>query len=120
MTRTSLENGETDQGIESSRGGWFRGVAGFSYKTQDILAQLFELSEKRNVPPQDIALVYIGTGEFDHALEWLTKARRERLARLIWLRVHPKVVCAYNIPAFTWRNSDAMVCDLLRVPVNVS
>ena len=36
------------------------------------------MSQRRNVPPEYIAIVYEGLGERDHALEWFERAYKER------------------------------------------
>ena len=53
------------------------------------LDNLLKRSEREYVPAYDIALIYIGLGERDLALDWLDKAYQERSAHLAYVMVEP-------------------------------
>jgi adenylate cyclase len=55
----------------------------------DILKQLKEQARQSVVPPQALALVYLGLGDHDRAVEELWKASDARTIRVPWLRVEP-------------------------------
>ena len=66
------------------------GVAGKKREARDMLAKLTALSQKKYVTPYGVALVYVGLGEKDHALNWLEKALEDRAHWLVWVRLDPR------------------------------
>lgn len=54
------------------------------------IAMLAELSSRRYVPAWNVAMVYAGLGESDHALDWLERAYETRDVRMTFLGVEPK------------------------------
>ena len=54
------------------------GVTGDRAGGHQVLKELLQMSQRRNVPPEYIAIVYEGLGERDHALEWFERAYKER------------------------------------------
>jgi predicted Zn-dependent protease len=50
------------------------GRAGRRSDAMHVLERLRALESKRLVRPTDYALVYLGTGEFDRAMDWFEKA----------------------------------------------
>jgi serine/threonine-protein kinase len=66
--------------------GCLYGLAGQRDKAQQALAELLELSAQRNVRRYDIALVFAGMGELDHAFEWLQRACERREGSLMFLK----------------------------------
>ena len=72
-------------------------------KKAEALALLHELQERAKgeyVSPYFIALVYVGLGDKDQALQWLQKAYQERSALLTWLKVEPKLDSLRSDPRF--------------------
>ncbi len=65
-------------------------VSGKRGEAQKALVKLKELSKSRYVSPYDVAVIYIGLGEKDQALEWLEKAYEDYSAWLLWLNVDPR------------------------------
>jgi hypothetical protein len=65
-------------------------VAGKRDGAQKILAELLALAQQKYVSSYDIALVYAGLGENEHALEWLEKAFEEHNGWLVFLNVEPR------------------------------
>src|SRR5262245_31368076 len=64
-----------------------------SGRREDALRVLDELqrsSGQRRASPFHFALIYVGLGEKDRAIELLNKACDERAERLVWLRVDPR------------------------------
>jgi eukaryotic-like serine/threonine-protein kinase len=88
---------------------------GEKQEAQEILAKLLSQSKRGYISAYDVALVYVGLGENDHAFEWLGKAIAERSvfvvhlnwdARLEPLRSDPRfaeLVQRLGIPAATVR-----------------
>jgi tetratricopeptide (TPR) repeat protein len=66
------------------------GLTGNRAAARRILGKLQELSKKKYVPADNIAVIYIGLGDKDRALEWLEKAREESCAgSILLLKVAP-------------------------------
>jgi tetratricopeptide (TPR) repeat protein len=62
-------------------------VSGHRSEARQSLARLEALSQTRYVAPYDVAVVYIGLGETDSAMEWLKKAYDDHSAWLIWIKL---------------------------------
>ncbi len=69
------------------------------------LAQLMDLAQRRYVRPFDLALIHLGLGEKDRAIEWLEAAYREGGNWMNYLRVEPQ---------FDRLRGDPRFADLLR------
>jgi TolB-like protein/DNA-binding winged helix-turn-helix (wHTH) protein/Tfp pilus assembly protein PilF len=54
------------------------GVTGDRAGGYQVLQELLQMSQRRNVPPEYVAIVYEGLGERDHALQWFERAYKER------------------------------------------
>jgi serine/threonine-protein kinase len=70
-----------------------------------ILEELKEMSRQKYVSPYDMAVLYVGLGEKDRAIEQLNKAYEERAGWVIYLKVEP---------LFDPLRSDVRFTDLLR------
>jgi TolB-like protein/tetratricopeptide (TPR) repeat protein len=75
-------------------------VAGRKEDALRVLGDLQKLSKERHVSPYSIALVYVGLGERDHALEWLERAYAERSPQLVVLKVEPRLDGIRSDPRF--------------------
>ena len=64
-------------------------VSGNRPEASKILNDLQKAPQQRYVSPYFIAVIYVGLGEDDRALEWLEKAYNERHPYLILLKVEP-------------------------------
>jgi hypothetical protein len=56
-----------------------------------LLAELTELSKRKDVNPWEFAIVYTGMGDKDRAFEWLDKAYNERRADVAWIKAEPRM-----------------------------
>ncbi|MGH9755266.1 MAG: protein kinase domain-containing protein [Blastocatellia bacterium] len=81
----------------SPRSTLIKSVLGYAYakagKREEALRVIDELQRspgERRVSPFHFALVHIGLGENDRAIELLDKAYDERTERLVWLRADPR------------------------------
>ena len=54
------------------------GVSGFRSQAQKVLKELKDLSGRRYVPPEYIAVVYEGLGDADATFQWFERAYQER------------------------------------------
>jgi eukaryotic-like serine/threonine-protein kinase len=85
--------------------GYALAKSGDRAEARALLAQLLKASNERYISPYNVALLYIGLGERDEALEWLERGIDQRDLRMTFLNVEPK-----------WNNlrSDPRFADLLR------
>lgn len=70
--------------------GYVWGLAGEAAKARKILREMLLIAAQRYIPPVNVAVMYLGLGEDDEAMEWLDKAYRDRDVRLSFLKVDPK------------------------------
>jgi len=75
-------------------------ISGKRDRAREVIENLRNLSERRYVPAFHIALVLVGLGETDQALEWLEKAYQERSDLLVYLRVDPRLDPLRGDPRF--------------------
>ncbi len=80
-------------------------LAGKHAKAQKIIDELVALAKTSYVSAWAVAIIYIGMGDKNHAMEWLEKAYQDRNASLVWLKVNPE---------FDPIRSDARFKDLLQ------
>ena len=80
---------EKDQALAAAPLGYIYGRLGRKEEALKILARANEMAQQTYFPPQEIAIIQLGIGDRDKALEWLEKAYDERFAYLIYLTVEP-------------------------------
>jgi eukaryotic-like serine/threonine-protein kinase len=88
---------EVEKAVALSRGaamftaelGYVRARLGQREEARGILRQLAEAAKERYTPALAFAVVHVGLGENDQALNWLEKAYEERFNRLAYLRREP-------------------------------
>jgi serine/threonine-protein kinase len=66
-------------------------VAGRSGEARGVLQHLMRLSETRYISQYDIALIHLGLGEPDQAIEWLERGYAERDHQTVFLKVDPRL-----------------------------
>jgi tetratricopeptide (TPR) repeat protein len=93
----SLSNGGP---LATAALGYALGAAGRVADARAILDELLELSTRRYVSAASIADVYLGLGERDQALEWLSTAVDERANAIGALRVNPRYDVLRKDPRF--------------------
>ncbi|HET7227347.1 MAG TPA: adenylate/guanylate cyclase domain-containing protein [Chthoniobacterales bacterium] len=83
------------------------GYLGFTYgrsgqkdKAVEAVNQLNELAQRRFVTPFCQAIVYLGLGEDNEAIDWLEKAYEERSTWIGWLKVQPMLDPLRSNPRF--------------------
>jgi serine/threonine protein kinase/tetratricopeptide (TPR) repeat protein len=81
--------------------GYAFGRAGQRAEAQQLLADLEQLSRKRNVSPMVPALIAIGLGEHDQAFAWLEKSYEDRAQMMSELSVEPVFDPLRPDPRFT-------------------
>jgi tetratricopeptide (TPR) repeat protein len=70
--------------------GYAYAKAGKREEAQRVIEDLQRSPGERRVSPFHLALVHIGLGENDRAIELLEKSFEERTERLVWLRADPR------------------------------
>jgi len=75
--------------IPTANLGYMRARLGQRDEARQILRQLSEDAQERYTPALAFAVVHLGLGENDQALNWLEKASEERFNRLAYLRREP-------------------------------
>jgi len=71
--------------------GYAYGVAGQRSEAEKVLAKLSEYAKDRYVSSYDLAVLYLGLGQKDQALDLLDKAFEERASYLAFLKGDPRV-----------------------------
>jgi DNA-binding winged helix-turn-helix (wHTH) protein/Tfp pilus assembly protein PilF len=69
--------------------GYVQGVCGQRLEAEKSLQNLLTISRQRYVPPYDIALVHVGLGRKQQALDWLERGYQERSRWMDTLSVSP-------------------------------
>jgi tetratricopeptide (TPR) repeat protein len=75
-------------------------VAGKNAEARQILDDLHRLAENQYVLPYGFALIHVGLGENDAALEWLEKAFEDRNSWMPYLQVEPRLDPLRSDPRF--------------------
>lgn len=73
---------------------------GRAEEARAVIAALESRSRERYVPPYATALIYVGLGEHDAALEWLERAFEARDIHLVFTTVDPRWDPLRNDPRF--------------------
>jgi tetratricopeptide (TPR) repeat protein len=108
-TRTATAILDRDNSAESrdlaavmSSSGYFKTVARIdSYdEALALLDTLQARARERYVPSYWLAFVYVGLGDNDQAVEWMSKAFQEHSAWLAWANVEPRFDSLRRDPRF--------------------
>ena len=114
LGRALVEAGALDEGIQrfeqaqrlGATGKYSAGLghayarAGRVAEARAILDRLIVERTQRYVSPHAIAVVHVGLGEHDAALDWLERAYESHDRALVWLRVHPRLDPLRGDPRF--------------------
>jgi hypothetical protein len=66
-------------------------VFGNKQEASRLLAEMTELSKRKDVSPWEFALVYTGMGDKDRGFEWLQKAYDQHSSDLPWIKADPRM-----------------------------
>jgi serine/threonine protein kinase/tetratricopeptide (TPR) repeat protein len=75
-------------------------LSGQTGEAKKILADLTDRSRQTYAPPFDVALAYVGLGDYDQAFAWLEKAHDERARPMLSLKVNPRLDPLRSDPRF--------------------
>jgi TolB-like protein/DNA-binding winged helix-turn-helix (wHTH) protein/tetratricopeptide (TPR) repeat protein len=81
------------------------GLSGNREKALQTLADLRELSKRHFISASDIAMIYLGLGDREHALQWLEKGFEDRPWGMVFMKVDPR---------FDGLRADSRFANLLR------
>jgi tetratricopeptide (TPR) repeat protein len=76
------------------------GASGNRSEAENVLAKLMEQSKKQYVSPFYVAIVYVGLGENDKAVDWLERAYRDRSNAIVFSKVDPQLDPLRSAPRF--------------------
>jgi TolB-like protein/Tfp pilus assembly protein PilF len=96
-TAFQLSEGNTEA---LSLKGYTLAVMGRRTEAGQVLRTLLETAHTRFVPPYNVALLFAGLNDADHAYQWLEKARLHRDVHMVFLTVEPKWDPFRNQPRF--------------------
>jgi Flp pilus assembly protein TadD len=80
--------------------GYAYAMAGKRNEARKILDELDQISKQKYVASAPVAIIYIGLGEKDQALQWLEKAYDERLWQMGMLKLAPVFDPLRSAPRF--------------------
>jgi TolB-like protein/Flp pilus assembly protein TadD len=80
--------------------GWAYGASGQAEEAGEVLSELDTRRRERYVRSLCFALVHIGLGDLDEALDWLEKAYEERDTYMVHLNIDPTFDCLRSHPRF--------------------
>jgi TolB-like protein/tetratricopeptide (TPR) repeat protein/predicted Ser/Thr protein kinase len=80
--------------------GYTYGVSGKREEALKVLDEMQELRKRSPIPPQEIALIYLGLGESDKAFTLFQQAAEEHFAPFAYLAVDPVLDKFHSDPRF--------------------
>jgi TolB-like protein len=99
----ALHRAEVSSGGNSkmiSLRGYILAKAGRRGEAEQVLSALETISHERYVPPYAFALIHVGLGHNERALDWLQHAYNVRDVHVIWLPMDPKLDPLRNETSF--------------------
>ena len=76
-------------------------LAGNTHKARRLVEKLTEQSSKQYVHESSVALIWIGLGKPDQAVEWLAKAHQGRCTDMVYAKTEPLLDPVRSDPRFT-------------------
>jgi len=80
--------------------GYVRALAGQRDEAQQIITELKELTPRRYMSPYYFAIVHLGLGEIDQAIDYLKSAYEERSGFMTFIKVEPMLDPLRSDPRF--------------------
>ena len=88
-------------------GAWYQGLLGYAYaisgdrpKAEQMLRELEEMAKRQYVNSTAFAMIYLGLGEKEKALNWLDKSYQDQESACWYLKVDPIYDSVRNEPRF--------------------
>jgi serine/threonine protein kinase/tetratricopeptide (TPR) repeat protein len=89
-----------DKRLAGAALGYTYGVMGKQAEARRVLNEMEALSKPTNLPPQEIALIYLGLGDMDNALIRLEQSAEDHFAPFAYLAVDPMFQRLHADPRF--------------------
>jgi serine/threonine-protein kinase len=89
-----------DKRLAGAALGYAYGATGRVADARRVLAEMMALLQPTNLPPQEIALIYLGLGDVDNALVWLEKSVEQHFAPSATLGIDPLFEKVHSNPRF--------------------
>ncbi len=89
-----------DKRLAGAALGYTYGVTGRSAEARQVLSEMQALSKPTNLPPQEIALIYLGLGDLDNAFPLLEQSAEQHFAPFATLPVDPLFEKLHSDPRF--------------------
>ena len=90
-----------DRRLAGAALGYTYGVTRRVVEARRVLAEMLALLQPTNLPPQEIALIYLGLGDVENALVWLKKSVDQHFAPATTLGIDPLFEKLLSDPRFT-------------------
>jgi DNA-binding winged helix-turn-helix (wHTH) protein/TolB-like protein/tetratricopeptide (TPR) repeat protein len=81
--------------------GYAQALSGNTATALKLVSELNQLSRRQYVPAFSVALVYVGLGDRDRALEWLARSYQDRSTHMVYAKVDPLLDPLRADPRFT-------------------
>jgi Flp pilus assembly protein TadD len=81
--------------------GYAQALSGNPAKARQLIQKLTARSRQEYVPALSIALIYIGLGERDHAMQWLSQSYQDRSSHMVYAKVDPLLDPVRSDPRFS-------------------
>jgi hypothetical protein len=88
-------------------GAWYQGLLGYAYaisgdrpKAEQVLRELEEMAKRQYVNSTTFAMIYLGLGEKEKALDWLDRSYQDQESACWYLKVDPIYDSVRNEPRF--------------------
>src|SRR6266536_2434286 len=88
-------------------GAWYQGLLGYAYaisgdrpKAEQMLRELEEMAKRQYVSSTAFAMIHLGLGEKEKALDWLDKSYQDQESACWYLKVDPIYDSVRNEPRF--------------------
>ena len=98
LHRANVSSGGNSKMI--SLRGYILAKAGRREEAEQVLRTLEAIADERYVPPYAFALIHVGLGQNERALDWLQHAYNVRDVHTIWLPMDPKLDPLRDEPSF--------------------
>jgi DNA-binding winged helix-turn-helix (wHTH) protein/TolB-like protein/lipoprotein NlpI len=81
--------------------GYTQALAGNRETARRLLQELLQRSQREYVPAFSVALIYVGLGDRQAALDWLEKAYQDRSTLMVYAKTDPLLDPLRSAPQFT-------------------
>ena len=80
--------------------GYAQALSGNTRRARKLLEELDQRPRRQYVRPFSMALIRIGLGEYDKALDWLVKSYQDRSTEMVYAKTEPLLDPVRSEPRF--------------------